>query len=115
MAPQSTPTQEAQGPACSLNPAELEARLNEWRALREDALMSESVQGQVVSSLYARREDVARRLRALIEAEGRCCSFLDFSVYEEGEVIRVDIRVPDGMPTPRLAEPMTSVEETKSR
>jgi hypothetical protein len=114
MASQPTPTQDLDGPACSLNPGELEARLSEWRSLREDALISESVQGQVVSSLYRRSEDVARRLHGLIEGEARCCAFLEFSLYEEADAIRVDLRVPDGASVPDLAQPVASTGRTES-
>jgi hypothetical protein len=113
MTSQPTPTQKAQGPTCSLNPGELEARLSEWRSLRENALISETVQGQVLSSLYTRSDGVAQRLQALIEAEGRCCQFLEFELYEEGEAIRVDLRLPDGMSAPALAEPAAFVKHAK--
>jgi hypothetical protein len=100
------------GPACSLGPKELEGRLNEWRSLRADALISESVRDRVQTALYKRNEDVARRLRILIEAEASCCPFIEFRLYEETEVIRVEARVLDDAPALfTLGEPAASVGE----
>jgi hypothetical protein len=77
--------------ACSLTDEELTARRRQWRALgRRDLLRTETrPAGQVL--VYRGGEETARVLTALIEAERRCCPFLDFTVdRQEGEV-RVSI------------------------
>src|SRR6266542_5046710 len=66
--------------ACSLTDEELAARRREWRALGRRALVRTETQphGQVV--VYRGGEETARVLTAFIEAERRCCPFLDFTV-----------------------------------
>ncbi|SRR6266511_230808 len=73
--------------ACSLTDEELAARRREWRALGRRALVRTETQphGQVV--VYRGGEETARVLTAFIEAERRCCPFLDFTVDRfEGDV-----------------------------
>lgn len=94
------PSKAGKGPACSLGPEELDDRMNDWRSLRAEALISESVRDGVLHSVYTRREDVARRLRALIEAEGRCCPFLEFELHEQADVISVEVRGPEDAARP---------------
>jgi hypothetical protein len=73
--------------------------MSDWGSLREAALISESVDDGVLRSVYKGRADVARRLRELIKAEENCCPFLEFTVYEEHDVIRLEVA-----PRPKLHE-----------
>jgi hypothetical protein len=101
------------GPACSLDSEQLEERLQEWRSLRAEALISEKVRDGTLHSRYKRSEGVAQRLRALIEAEGRCCPFLEFKLSEQGDVIAVEVRAPAAIPSLiGLSDPETSGQET---
>jgi hypothetical protein len=68
--------------------------MKDWRSLRAEALIDERVEDGRLHALYKRSS--AERLRALIEAEGRCCAFLEFTLREEGEVIAVEVRAPAG-------------------
>ena len=79
----------AQPLACTLTPADQKTRLEEWRALRRDALVGESRDGAAWTSLWRRSETVRARLEALIEAERECCAFLTFEVEDDDEVIRL--------------------------
>ncbi len=73
--------------ACSLTDEELAARRRQWGAIDRRALllMETRPHGQVL--VYRGGGETARVLTALIEAERRCCPFLDFTVDRlEGEV-----------------------------
>jgi hypothetical protein len=83
--------------ACTLAPEELEDRLSAWRSLRSEALLEERVGDGVAHALFRRSEQTGQQLRALIEAEKRCCAFLEFALREEGDVIEVEIRAPAGV------------------
>lgn len=80
--------------ACSLDGAGLEARLEEWRALRRDALIAESRHGNVRTTTWSPRGDVRERLERLVEAEGACCPFLQLELFEERDALRLDTTVP---------------------
>ena len=83
------------GDACMLSPGELEVRVQEWRDLAENALTRTAEPGRVVST-YPASDAIRRRLRTLIEAEARCCSFLEFDIRDGAEAIEVELRYPDG-------------------
>ena len=80
--------------ACTLTPTDLGARLADWRALRDEALVEESRDGLVWTTLWRRSDDVRERLEALIEGEKECCAFLTFEVDELDDAIRVQTRFP---------------------
>jgi hypothetical protein len=80
--------------ACTLDDEELAARREDWRALDRRALVrSESSPGGRLL-VYRGGEETARALNALIKAEGRCCSFLDFKVDRRGDEVRVTVDFP---------------------
>lgn len=73
--------------ACSLTDEELAARRREWRALDGRALLRTERRPEGRLLVYRGGEQTARALATLIEAERRCCPFLDFSIdHREGEV-----------------------------
>jgi hypothetical protein len=80
--------------ACTLHDEELAARREDWRALDRRALVraESSPRGRLL--VYRGGEETARALDALIEAEGRCCSFLDFRVDRRGDEVRVTVGYP---------------------
>ena len=88
--------------ACSLSPGELVDRRGEWEALRAHALRVQADEG-VVRAVYARREEVLRRLESLIEAEGRCCPFLGFELREEPDSIALEVTFPPDLGRPPVA------------
>ena len=80
--------------ACTLTPADQKTRLEEWRQLRHDALLSESRDDLVWTTLWRGDADVRARLEALIEAERDCCSFLTFKVEDADDALRLRIVFP---------------------
>jgi hypothetical protein len=79
--------------ACSLAPGEMLDRIAQWKALAAEALSRRKEAGRVVS-VYPRRDDIAVRLEALIDAESACCTFLAFAVRTEGDTIEAEVRFP---------------------
>ncbi len=82
--------------ACTLTPTDQKARIEEWRALRRDALMEETRDGGVSTTFWRRRAGVLQRLEQLIEAERACCSFFDFELEKDGSTIRLKTTFPPG-------------------
>lgn len=77
--------------ACSLTDEELAARRREWRALDERALLRTEVRPRGHLLVYRGGDETARALSALIEAERRCCWFLDFGVDQRDDEVRVTV------------------------
>ena len=82
--------------ACTLEPSDQNARIEEWRALRRNALIEETRDNTVSTTLWRRHVGVLERLGQLIEAERACCSFLAFELEEEDSVIRLETTFPPG-------------------
>lgn len=80
--------------ACSLPADDLQRRLREWSELGSEALITESTEGNVKTTVWRRRGDVAVRLKNLVDAERRCCSFLGFDLEESEDEIRLKITFP---------------------
>jgi hypothetical protein len=79
--------------ACSLTDAELAARRGEWKEVARDLVRSESLVGGRLL-VYRGGEDMVQVLGSLIEAESRCCPFLDFSVERRAGEVHVIINFP---------------------
>lgn len=77
--------------SCSLSDEELAARRADWRALAARRLSREEAGPDGRLLVYRGGESTARALEELIEAEGRCCSFLDFRVNRAGDEVRVTV------------------------
>jgi hypothetical protein len=77
--------------ACSLTDEDLAARRREWRALDQRALVRAESRPDGRLVVYRGGEETARILTALIEAERRCCPFLDFSVDRRDGKVHVTI------------------------
>jgi len=82
--------------ACTLEPSDQNARVEEWRELRRDALIRETRDATVSTTLWKPRAGVVERLEQLVEAERACCSFLEFELEEEDSVIRLETTFPPG-------------------
>ncbi len=85
--------------ACTLEPTDQRGRIEEWRALRRDALIEETRDGGVSTTLWRPGAGVVERLEQLIEAERTCCSFLDFELSQEDSIIRLKTTFPPGAET----------------
>jgi hypothetical protein len=80
--------------ACSLDPVDQERRFAEFADLAEVALL-EAVRTPRGARLLLRDGDgVQGSLARLIEAERRCCSFLEFAVVSSDDGIRVNVSGP---------------------
>jgi hypothetical protein len=79
--------------ACSLSSDELPERLAELEAIGRNALLSVSSDG----ALRFRADPAIRvRLEAVIAAESRCCSFLNFDLRERAGELVLKIGAPEG-------------------
>jgi hypothetical protein len=83
--------------ACTLEEAELGARLEAWREVVARASTRRVDDGRVVAT-YPKDAQLLARLRELIAAEAECCSFLDLRLDEKPDAIITELRLPDGMP-----------------
>lgn len=77
--------------ACSLETAGFRARLGEWRALNQDALLRHEPRPLGLTAFYRAGDDVAERLASLVAAERECCPFLDFRLAHGKSEIRVEV------------------------
>lgn len=82
--------------ACTLAADDQKTRLEGWRELRRDGLVTEIRAGRVLTTFWRRSGDIPNRLETLIEAEKQCCSFLEFELEEAADVVRVRTVFPEG-------------------
>jgi len=82
------------GPHCTLSPAALEQRLQDWRAVMERALRSEQARDGVTVADYPHEPALRARIDTLIAAEGECCAFLRFDIEERDEFLRLTLHHP---------------------
>jgi len=81
--------------ACTLDAADGGRRVAEWRRLNADyALERELREGRLVVQ-YVPHDDAAQRLAALVEAEQRCCAFVDWSIDRSHGGLRLVVRGDD--------------------
>lgn len=80
--------------ACSLDDEELAARRADWRALEAGALIRAEARPDGRLLVFRGGQDTLRVLRQLIEAERKCCSFLDFGVEGSEDEVRVTVTMP---------------------
>jgi hypothetical protein len=82
--------------ACSLTAGDLEARLAEIRAVGESALRERELDGKRVRLSFDLSDDVATRLRRIVDAEQECCAFLTLSLETRADAIVLTIEAPQG-------------------
>jgi hypothetical protein len=79
--------------ACTLEGAELAERGAEMARLGRDALVGVELEGtRAVLRFRGGRE----RVEWLVEAESRCCNFLDIALTPAGEETTLEVRAPQG-------------------
>ncbi|MGI8478317.1 MAG: hypothetical protein ACR2M2_00400 [Gaiellaceae bacterium] len=83
--------------SCSLGATAFKSRFEDWQTLRRDALLDETEAGRVLITMWARHAGVGERLRALVEAERQCCSFLGFELEEQAHAYVLRTTFPEGM------------------
>jgi hypothetical protein len=80
--------------ACSLDPAAAAERLTSFSRLTAAALIRAERRTRGIELTFHGNEEIERDLLAFIEAERRCCPFLDFELAR-GEELRLRIGGPD--------------------
>lgn len=88
--------------ACTLEEAELGARIEAWEQVVARATSRRIEHGRVVAT-YPKDAQLLARLLELISAEAQCCSFLRFSLDETPEAIVTELRLPDDLSPPMRA------------
>ncbi len=78
---------------CTLGSDDLAERVRAWRAVSALAT-SRRVEATRVTSVYPSDPALVRRLRELVEAEGRCCGFLEFTIDEGPAETVVELSFP---------------------
>lgn len=85
--------------ACSLGASDLRARLNEIAEVGADSLIERGADKGRHLLRFRSTEETRRRLKAIVAAEAKCCSFLDLSLAEQGGELVLSIGAPkEGRP-----------------
>lgn len=79
--------------ACSLEPADLELRLEEIERLTGRALQRREDDADATVLVFDR--DATAEVRDLVRRERQCCAHLDFGIEETDAVVRLTIRARD--------------------
>lgn len=87
---------------CTLEEAELGARIEAWQQVVARATSRRIEDGRVVAT-YPKDAQLLARLRELIAAEAECCSFLRFTLEERPDAIVTELRLPDDLAAPMRA------------
>jgi hypothetical protein len=74
--------------ACTLGESDLHRRLEQIAALGGDALIAHKETAGTHTLRFRLDEQTRRQLEEIVDAEAKCCSFLEFSIDErDGELI----------------------------
>jgi hypothetical protein len=82
--------------ACTLTADELPARRHQIRSLGKDGLLSVEHDMGRATFRFRSGAQMRRRIDEIVEAESRCCAFLDFRVEEAGGATLLTISAPAG-------------------
>jgi hypothetical protein len=82
--------------ACTLSAAETPRREAQIRALNKHGLLSVDHDGDRAILRFRAGADLRRRIDEIVEAESRCCAFLEFQVRAEHDATLVIIAAPRG-------------------
>ena len=75
--------------ACTLTPSTGKQQVERWRAFDDDHLLDVERTGTTLTVRYARSADSVRRLRDLVEVESGCCSFVDWTIDDSHDGLRL--------------------------
>jgi hypothetical protein len=81
--------------SCTLDGAEFQDRVAEWREIGRHALDRSAGEGSV-TTMFPNRPEIVEKLRVLIDAEKSCCDFLEFTLRARGDVLEMELRYPSG-------------------
>ena len=79
--------------ACSLTGSSFEARIAEIAQLMRDGLRGFERRDLILDLRFA--PEVSSRVREMTQKEQACCGFLDFSIHESPDEIRLTITAPE--------------------
>jgi hypothetical protein len=79
---------------CTLDAENLSARLDLIASIGAAHLISRETEGDSHLLRFRQDEGVRRLLEEVVEAEARCCSFLDLRIREDGEALVLVIAAP---------------------
>ena len=82
--------------ACTLTADELPRRMAEIEALGRDALLLAERRGRELELRFETGGETLERIEALVEAESRCCAFLDFEIDRRDNATVLTIASPPG-------------------
>ena len=82
--------------ACTLGGTEMHDRQAQIARLGQDGLLSVEHEEQRAVLRFRPGGELRRRIDEIVEAESRCCAFLDFQVEEEADATLVTIAAPPG-------------------
>lgn len=82
--------------ACRLGGAEMRDRQAQIAGLGQDGLVSIEHKTQRAVLRFRPGAELRRRIDEILDAESRCCAFLDFQVEEEADATLVTIDAPPG-------------------
>jgi len=81
--------------ACTLDEADGGRRIEEWHRLDSEYALGRELGGGQLVVRYAPRADAVRRLTELVEAERRCCAYVDWSIDRSDGGLRLVVRGDD--------------------
>jgi hypothetical protein len=82
--------------ACTLDAGQLEGRLAEMEAVGRTSLRGVERGPRRARLRFASAGTVHERLAAIVEAESRCCAFMEFELRETTDEIVMTISAPEG-------------------
>jgi hypothetical protein len=77
--------------ACTLEGAELLARMHAWQRVASRAT-SRGIEDSRIVSTYPHDPQLLQELRDLIDAEATCCPFLEFNLEVKADSILTELR-----------------------
>lgn len=77
--------------ACTLSADAGREQVERWRDFSEEFAIAREVTPTHHTLRYIRSEESVRRLRALVEVESSCCSFVGWQVEDSGTELRLVI------------------------
>ena len=88
------PEDRLMGACCTLDAAEMPARLKEWSDLRDRSLAIKPIQGGV--SIELATSEPMSQVADLIARESECCAFYTFLLRVDGPARELEISAGDG-------------------
>lgn len=81
--------------ACTLTPGAGGEQLARWQQFDAEYALTRNTQPGQITVHYASNDDSRARLRALVAVESQCCSFVDWSIDDTHDDLRLVVRGSD--------------------